>query len=93
MQSIMELQSEDYMKSRTTHFSKASKVLYDDIMRDNNLRSKFTETEIELFKHGKVPNKYTWHHHQETGVLQLVDREVHRKTGHTGGFSIWGSGN
>ena len=88
----MELQPEDYMKSRATHFSKASKALYDDIMKDNNLRSKFTETEIELFKHGKVPNKYTWHHHQETGVLQLVDREVHRKTGHTGGFTIWGSG-
>ncbi|MBS6396463.1 MAG: HNH endonuclease [Clostridiales bacterium] len=25
--------------------------------------------------------------------MQLVNRKIHRKTGHVGGFSIWGSGN
>ncbi|WP_149824173.1 RHS repeat-associated core domain-containing protein [Streptomyces tailanensis] len=32
--------------------------------------------------------KWTWHHHQDCGVMQLVDMAVHSQTGHTGGFSI-----
>ncbi|MFG3348092.1 ricin-type beta-trefoil lectin domain protein [Streptomyces sp. NPDC048018] len=32
--------------------------------------------------------KWTWNHHQNCGVMQLVDMSVHAKTGHTGGFSI-----
>ncbi len=38
-----------------------------------------------------TPEGYTWHHNQEPGVMQLVDRGVHAATGHTGGFSIWGT--
>ena len=62
-------------------------------MNDSNLRSKFTEAEIAIFKEGGVPKAYTWHHHQDEGVMQLVDRKIHRQTGHTGGFSIWGPEN
>lgn len=36
-----------------------------------------------------TPEGYTWHHHQETGRMQLVQSDVHRQTGHTGGFSLW----
>jgi len=38
-----------------------------------------------------TPEGYTWHHAQEPGVMQLVDRGVHAATGHTGGYSIWGT--
>ncbi len=37
-----------------------------------------------------TPNGYTWHHHESFGRMQLVEKGVHLKTGHTGGFSIWG---
>ena len=87
------LDPQDYMKSRSTHFDRASKALYNDIMNDSNLRSKFTDAEIEIFKDGGVPKAYTWHHHQDAGVMQLVDRKIHRQTMHTGGFSIWGPRN
>lgn len=87
------LDPQDYLKSRGTHFDRASKALYNDIMNDSNLRSKFTEAEIAIFKEGGVPKAYTWHHHQDEGVMQLVDRKIHRQTGHTGGFSIWGPEN
>ena len=87
------LDPQDYLKSRGTHFDRASKALHNDIMNDSNLRSKFTEAEIAIFKEGGVPKAYTWHHHQDEGVMQLVDRKIHRQTGHTGGFSIWGPGN
>jgi RHS repeat-associated protein len=39
----------------------------------------------------KTPAGYTWHHNQQVGLMQLIDRVVHRTTGHTGGFSIWGT--
>ena len=35
----------------------------------------------------QTPEGYTWHHHQDAGLMQLIDYEIHRKTGHTGGFS------
>jgi len=37
----------------------------------------------------KTPKGYTWHHHQEIGRMQLVKSKIHRKTGHTGGFSLF----
>ena len=86
----MQLNPEDYQKSRSTHFSRASTALYNDIMKDDNLRSQFTDAEIAILKKGKVPKAYTWHHHQDVGKMQLVDSYIHMKTGHTGGFSIWG---
>ena len=36
-----------------------------------------------------TPKDYTWHHHQDRGRMQLVERSVHEKTGHTGGFALW----
>jgi DNase/tRNase domain of colicin-like bacteriocin len=36
-----------------------------------------------------TPAGYTWHHHQQTGRMQLVEYKTHRMTGHTGGFALW----
>ncbi|TKG87918.1 hypothetical protein EYV94_27880 [Puteibacter caeruleilacunae] len=36
-----------------------------------------------------TPKGYTWHHHQNTGRMQLVETDVHAATGHTGGFALW----
>jgi hypothetical protein len=33
-----------------------------------------------------TPAGYTWHHHQDGKTMQLVPREIHAQTGHTGGF-------
>ena len=89
----MHLEEVDYLKSRGTHFSRASKALYDEIQNNSVLASKFTQKEIDIFKEGGVPKRFTWHHNQEVGLMQLVDRKIHRQTGHDGGFSIWGLGN
>ncbi|RDE99465.1 hypothetical protein DPV99_11955 [Aggregatibacter aphrophilus] len=32
----------------------------------------------------KIPG-FTWHHHQDTGRMQLIDQDIHKKTGHIGG--------
>ena len=41
----------------------------------------------------ETPEGYLWHHHQDVGRMQLVPRKIHERTGHTGGWSIWGGGN
>lgn len=67
-----------------------------EMVKDPNyieeLKSKFTDEEIEEFKQGIIPEGYVWHHNEEEGKMQLVDAEIHEKTGHTGGMSLWGRG-
>ncbi|MEU4364092.1 polymorphic toxin-type HINT domain-containing protein [Promicromonospora sp. NPDC023987] len=36
----------------------------------------------------ETPENYTWHHHQDPGLMQLIDEDIHAATGHTGGFSV-----
>ena len=36
------------------------------------------------------PRGFTWHHHQDGTTMQLVPTDIHRKTGHTGGFALGG---
>jgi len=33
-----------------------------------------------------TPEGFTWHHHQDGTTMQLVSRDIHVQTGHTGGF-------
>ena len=34
----------------------------------------------------RTPEGYTWNHHQDLTTMQLVPRDIHAQTGHTGGF-------
>ncbi len=86
----VKLKEADFKKTRPTHDRICNKLLYEQILKDPKLAAKFTKEEIELFKNGEKPKTYTWHHHQDTGRMQLVDAYLHEKTGHTGGYNIWG---
>ena len=86
------LKKEDYKASRETHFYKASKILYNKAMKSRRLRKRFTNSELNAFKSGSIPERYTWHHHQKSGKMQLVFRETHSAVNHIGGYSIWGPG-
>ncbi|MDW8363287.1 MAG: HNH endonuclease [Myxococcales bacterium] len=59
---------------------------------DSGLRQRFDETQRRQIAENETPDGYTWHHHQETGRMQLVDALIHSRTGHTGGREIWGGG-
>lgn len=65
--------------------------LQNEIKR-GNLKEVFTEAERETILKGKIPKGYTWHHNEKEGLMQLVDSEIHEKTRHTGGMSLWGKG-
>lgn len=86
----VKLKRKYWRRSREVHFYHASKALYAAIMKDKRLAKKFTKKEIELFSKGDVPKRYTWHHYQDAGVLQLVEYKIHSDVSHIGGFSIWG---
>ncbi len=50
----------------------------------------FDASQISEIKVGRSKiNGYTWHHHQESGRLQLIVESVHDIFRHNGGFSIW----
>ena len=73
-------------------FEFATKQLWNAIQKDRKLASKFNKKQLEQIRNGYKPSGYTWHHHQSTGKLQLVETKVHQATGHTGGKTIWGGG-
>ncbi|MGS2664692.1 HNH endonuclease [Corynebacterium glucuronolyticum] len=34
-------------------------------------------------------NDLVWHHHQDTGRMQLINKDAHDAVKHTGGYAIW----
>lgn len=82
----------DWNKTRQYHFYICNILLYEKVSASPELRRKLqlTKKDVILLSQGETPKKYVWHHHQNYGVMQLVDRSIHEKTYHIGGFSIWG---
>nr|WP_245592143.1 HNH endonuclease [Ectobacillus panaciterrae] len=52
------------------------------------IASQFTPDEIEDFKYGGVPERFTWHHHQDLTTMQEVNKEIHRRFRYMGGMSV-----
>ncbi|MFK7973738.1 MAG: HNH endonuclease [Rickettsiaceae bacterium] len=45
---------------------------------------------IEICDSGKDKiNGLTWHHHQDTGRMQLISDKLHNNVRHPGGMSLW----
>ncbi len=60
--------------------------------RWSKIRKNFTEEELEDIANGNIPERFVWHHNEEEGLMQLVDKKIHQNTPHTGGMSQWGRG-
>ncbi|BCG58118.1 HNH endonuclease [Paenibacillus sp. URB8-2] len=88
----MKLDESLYLESDAKQFKAATQSLSEAINNDPDLKAKFDERQIEQINNGKVPEGYVWHHNEEPGVMQLVDRSLHETTAHTGGRAIWGGG-
>ncbi|WP_052948087.1 HNH endonuclease [Aneurinibacillus tyrosinisolvens] len=84
----------DYKKSRQIHDKRCNEKLLQDLKANPHLKDEIglTDEEIEDLEFSGELENYTWHHHQEPGKMQLVDSNIHSKTGHTGGYKIWGKG-
>jgi RHS repeat-associated protein len=85
----VEIDSSLYSSSNPAQFREANTQLYEGIQKDPSIGDGFSAEQLHQLSQGQTPSGFTWHHHQEAGRLQLVDREIHRNTGHTGGRAIW----
>lgn len=74
-------------------FKECNTQLKAEIANNEKLRERFDDEQLEQIENGDTPDGYTWHHDADVGKMQLVDTEIHQKTGHTGGRVIWGGGN
>ncbi|MCT3758860.1 HNH endonuclease [Elizabethkingia anophelis] len=83
---------DDLLKaSDPKQFKSCTKKLAEDIEKNPILGKRFTEQQLKDIKAGNPrPEGLTWHHNEKKGVMELVDQEIHAKTGHTGGNNIWG---
>jgi hypothetical protein len=82
------------------HFKAANEMMGNALRNDPSLAKKLGLTEAQanhLMKQppsSRPPADLTWHHHQDSGRIQLVDRaeHAHFSGGHTGGMKLWGGG-
>lgn len=70
-------------------FKECNRQLRMAINSDVNLKKQFSKTQLDYIAKKKTPSSWTWHHYEEIGKLRLVKTQIHSKTGHTGGRSIW----
>lgn len=88
----VELPEELHLASNKEQFDYANDKLRDAVANDPELRSQFTDEQLEQIENGDRPDGYVWHHAENPGELQLIDRDTHDRTGHTGGQVLWGGG-
>lgn len=76
-------------KSSTGQMKLATKDLAEAIKRGEINSSSFTTEQLKAIEKGKakIP-EYTWHHHQDTGRMQLTPESKHMQTGHIGGEAM-----
>lgn len=90
----MKLPDDTLQESDTVHAQLANDQLYKSIQQNPALADElgFTTYDIENLQSSATPNGYEWHHNENIGIMQLVEKEIHQQTGHTGGRAIWGGG-
>lgn len=84
-----------YKSTDDVQFKIANEILYEATQKDKKLITtlKLSPDDITLLSNGMKPENYIWHHNQNSGIFELVDKETHRAVGHTAGRAIWGGGN
>ncbi|WP_102324120.1 HNH endonuclease [Komagataeibacter saccharivorans] len=88
----IQLPEQLYEARNKTQFDYANEKLREQIKNDPDLRAKFNSEQLEQIRNGDRPDGYVWHHSEQPGQLQLVDKNIHDGTAHTGGQVIWGGG-
>ena len=81
------------LASEAEQFTYLNNCLKEEIKSNPELRAQFTEVQIAMIERGLKPKGFTWHHNEEWGKMQLTKTDIHERTRHTGGNSIWSGGN
>jgi len=88
----IQLDQDQYKAPRRKQRKLSNTTLASDPLQQEQLKNVFTDSQIAAMKNGVTPSGYVWHHAATPGVMQLVRSDIHKKTGHTGGYSLWGLG-
>jgi RHS repeat-associated protein len=75
--------------SRDTHRRYLNQRLAADVRAGKYKKLGLSEEELQAMELGCNPKEWRWHHARQKGIVQLVDRWAHEKTGHEGGFKVW----
>lgn len=83
---------DDLLKAKDDiQFKHCTQQLANDIQKNPALAEKYTAEQLQDIMSGEPrPRNLTWHHNEQTGVMEMVDKNTHSITGHTGGNNIWG---
>ena len=83
-----------YLASDDVHFRPANEQLALELQADPTHVHELglTPQDVQGLANNITPDGYVWHHHEQPGVLQLVNEADHDATAHTGGRFIWGGG-
>lgn len=94
------LKPEQLKGASNTQTSQATQILRDHFKENPKLKEEFlkqfdsserAQIEADLNKGKYKIGNYTWHHHQDTGRMQLISTDIHNKgKPHTGGHRLWG---
>lgn len=85
-------------KDEAGHFRAANEAVQDALKKDPSLagRMNLNKDQVQFYDKGArfntSPADLTWHHHQNMGLMKLVDRDPHAAFKHTGGMATWGGG-
>lgn len=87
----VELEPSLYVANGGKQMREASKKLYDDLLMTNKSHP-FSDKEMTELSRGIWPSRFSWHHHEVSGRMELIDNKFHDDNKHTGGVAIWGEG-
>ena len=84
------LPRELYQASDAVQFKCCTEQLKDQIARNPAMEKQFSPRQLEQIRDGAPRiSGLTWHHNELPGKMQLVNAEIHAKTAHIGGRSLW----
>lgn len=77
-----------------TYAKECNAKLKEAIQNDPDLRSRFTDEQLNDIENNRTPTGYVWHHNEVPGKMELVKRCDHDRAiggaAHTGGSALWG---
>ena len=74
----------------SAHMRAATRDLRGKINQGIVDKSQFTKAQLDKIKKGEATMPgLTWHHHQDTGRMQLIPEKLHENVRHPGGMSLW----
>ena len=83
----------DKFKSNT-YAKDCNAKLKEAVQNNPELRSEFTDEQLNDIANNRTPTGYVWHHNETPGRMELVKRCDHDRTiggaAHTGGSALWG---